>query len=403
MATFRYDAVDHQGQRVKGEIEARRPEEARAMLAGQGLDVVSVRQRRRLADIQITPARVKTPELMHVSRQLAAFVRAGVPIVEAIDVIREETRDKTLAAVLNEVAVSLRQGESLSEALAPHEDAFPAFYLSVLRSAELTGHLDDVLDRLATYLERDLDARRKIRSALTYPVLVLFMAGISVAVMSVFVLPRFTTFFESFDAELPLPTRMLVAGATFFGRFGLFIPFLLLVAVVGAVLSVRTARGRMLRDRLLLALPAVGGVVRFSVTERFCRVLASMVRAGVPLPDSLHIAAVGAHNVVFERSLAVARDEMLEGQGLARPIARTKLFPRAVTQMLRVGEDTGTLDDQLESMATYYERELDHKIKRLTTLFEPAVMIVVGVVVGFVAIAMVSALYGIYQQVDIKS
>jgi type IV pilus assembly protein PilC len=164
--------------------------------------------------------------------------------------------------------------------------------------------------------------------------------------------------------------------------------------------GLRTHGGRYLRDRMLLALPVLGDVVRFTIVERFCRILTSMLDAGVPVPDALQMASAGTNNLVYQRSLDVARTEMLEGAGISRPLARTYLFPTTVTTMMRVGEETGTLDDQLETMAAYYENELQYKLKKVTTLFEPLSVILVGVFVGFVAVALVSAMYGIFQQVE---
>lgn len=256
--------------------------------------------------------------------------------------------------------------------------------------------------QLARYIERDVEGRRSIRSALTYPILVMGLAVVVVLILVIFVLPRFKVFFASFHAELPLPTRILL-GFTDFVTAWYPVIIGVLVALVAAVLAgLRTERGRVLRDRFLLATPVVGDVVRFMVIERFCRILTSMIKAGVPITEALSLAGSGANNRVYERSIGTAQVEMLEGGGISRPIARTKLFPGAVTQMMRVGEETGTLDDQLENVSEFYEKELQHKLKRLTSLFEPTVVIMIGVVVGFVAVALISAIYGVYNQVNVQ-
>ena len=218
----------------------------------------------------------------------------------------------------------------------------------------------------------------------------------------VFVLPRFKTFFESFNAELPLTTRMLLAMTNFLTTYWLIMVTVVIGLVVAFLGAIRTRGGRYLRDRALLSLPILGDVVRFTIVERFCRVLTSMLEAGVAIPDALRLASTGSNNLVYQRSLEVARTEMLEGDGISRPLARTELFPKTVTSMMRVGEETGTLDDQLEAMAAYYENELQYKLKKLTTLFEPLSVIIVGVFVGFVAVALISAMYGIFNQVDVQ-
>jgi type IV pilus assembly protein PilC len=217
-------------------------------------------------------------------------------------------------------------------------------------------------------------------------------------VLTVFVLPKFETFFDSLDANLPLATRMLLAVSDFMGSWGWLVGTVVAVVVLGLFLFTRTAPGRDWRDRTLLRLPGFGSVLNHAILERFCRVLASMVSAGVPLPDALAVTGDVTNNAVYRKGIGEAREAMLRGEGLAGPLADTELFPGAARQMFRVGEDTGTLDTQLEVAAKYYDRELDFKIKRFTAMFEPAVIIFMGVIVGFVAIAMVSAMYGIFNQ-----
>jgi type IV pilus assembly protein PilC len=403
VAKYRYAALTSTGEAVTGVAEGSTAAGVAGSLAKQGLTVQRVApERRKILQIEITPKRVKPVELSNFSRQMAAFVAAGVPILDGLNVIESETTDKVLRRVVGEVSDSLRFGEGFSEAMASHANAFPPFYIAVLRSAESTGDLAVVLSQLALYIERDMEAKRRIRSALVYPVLVTVMSMVTVAVLTIFVLPRFKTFFESFNAKLPLATRMLIASTNFLGRAWPVIAALFVAFIAAIILMIRTTGGRQVRDTILLRVPILGEVVRFTVIERFCRVLTSMVQAGVPIPESLRLASTGANNFVFQRALERVRDQMLEGEGISAPLARTGLFPGTVTQMVRVGEETGTLDDQLVVVASYYEKELEYKLKRLTNLFEPICVIVVGVVVGFVAIALVSAIYGIYNQVDIK-
>jgi type IV pilus assembly protein PilC len=315
--------------------------------------------------------------------------------------LADEANDKVLKPVLVDLAEGLRRGESISAAIAPHSDAFPRFYVSVLRSVEVTGDLDQVLDQLADYVERDLEARRKLKSALAYPSIVMAMSVVTVGILAGFVLPRFKTFFDGLNAELPLPTRILLGMTNFLTDWWLVMFGVLVACVAFLIAALRTDRGRHARDRFLLRVPVLGGVVRYAVVERFCRILSSVVEAGVPLPVALQLASEGSQNVVFQKALTEAREAMLEGEGLAGPIAATGLFPGSVTRMLRVGENTGSLDAQLASMASYFEKELEHKLKNLTTLFEPIAIVTMGLIVGFVAIALVSAMYGIFNQVKV--
>lgn len=399
--TYRYSAITADGRNITGKTKGTSIHSVASTLVDQGLEVQGVRAARNLAKLEITPYKADRADVMHFSRQLSAFIKAGVPIADAIDMLQAEMKDKVLRGVLVDMSESLRRGDSLASAIAPHSEVFPPFYVSVLKSVELTGQLDVVLDQLSQYIERDLEARRKIKSALAYPVMVMGLAVLVVVVMATFVLPRFKAFFDDFDAELPLPTRMLLGFTDLFAQWWWLIVTLMVIFVVTQLTYGRTASGRRLRHKVILNLWLVGPVVRYAVIERFCRILSSMVKAGVPLPDALRLASDGSNNAVFEEGINTAREQMIEGQGLAGPIAQTKLFPAAVVQMLAVGENTGTLDGQLESMASYYEKELEYKLKNLTTMFEPITIAAVAGIVGFVAVALVSAMYGIFGQVEI--
>jgi type IV pilus assembly protein PilC len=218
-----------------------------------------------------------------------------------------------------------------------------------------------------------------------------------VTLLVVFVLPKFEIFFKSFKKELPLPTRMLLNSATFLGEWYWVLLLATAAAVVAAVFALRNERFRGHFDRWLLQVPVVGPTIRFAMVERFARVLGSMLQAGVTLPDAMDVAARGTNNRFVRKTLNEAREAMMRGEGIAAPLAASGMFPRPASQMIRVGESTGYLDTQLESIATFYERELDYKIKKITSLFEPAVLIVMGGIVGFVALALVSAMYGIYR------
>lgn len=351
---------------------------------------------------ELTPPRVKREEVMHLSRQLGAFIRAGLPLIDAVHILGEEARNSSVRKMMRTVEDGLRSGEKLSDCFDRHPKIFPEFYRGILRSAELTGKLDEVLEQLAAYLERDLEARRKIKQATIYPAVIAVMSVVTVAVLASFVLPRFKVFFESLDAELPLPTRMLLVATDFLTQWWWAIAggLGLLALVIAAAL--RTEGGRLLRDKVFLKIPVLGDTIQYALVERFSRILSSMVSAGVSLPDALRVAGESLRNRVYVRALAVVGEALLVGEGLARPLAATELFPSTAVRMIRVGEETGTLDDQLAVTARYYEGELDYKLKKLTALFEPAVIIVMGLVVGFVAVALVSAMYGIFNQVNVS-
>ena len=402
MPKFQYAAVTAEGQQTKGVVTADHPNDARLMLADRGLYGLTLKPRPTLMKMELTKKRVKRVEIMNFSRQLAAFVRAGIPLIDAVETLRAEVKSDRFREVLADVGEALRGGETLSNAIAAHSDVFPGYYITILRSAELTGHVDAVLDQLAAYMERDEAARKKVKSALTYPIVILVVAAIAVTVIAAFALPKFKEFFASLDAKLPLTTRILLGITNFLTEYW---PILFLgtaVFVVALMLFLRTPRGKHAKDSVMLRMPVLGELVQFTIVERFCRILGSMIRSGVQVPDAMAVAAGGTSNVIYQEALEESRDAMLRGEGLAEPIAATGLFPGGVCQMMRVGEDTGTLDDQLDTAANFYGREVEYKLDRLTALFEPMMILVVGLIVGFVAIALVSAMYGIFNQVQVK-
>jgi type IV pilus assembly protein PilC len=399
MTTYRYQALTQDGGRHRASIESTSARAARSALALEGLHVTAIRARKRLHELEIVPKRVKRTELMHTSRQLAAFLRAGISLLEALDTLADGTGNRRLEATLRDIHDALREGETFSEAVAAHPKVFPPVFRGMVESAELTGNLDEVLEQLAGYMERDEDVKREVRSAMIYPGVVTAMAMLTVVVLSVWVMPRFESFFESLDATLPLATRMLLATTAFLGSWW----WALLAGVAVFVLAVqaasRTSSGRMVVHRATLRLPLLGETIRYAIIERFCRTLGTMVSAGVSLPEAMTVAARGTNNSVYVTGIEGIREGMIHGEGIAAPVEQSQLFPNAMTQMVRAGEATGTLDDQLGTAATYFGQELRYKLKKLTGFFEPAVIVFVGLIVGFVAVALVSAMYGIFSQV----
>jgi type IV pilus assembly protein PilC len=401
MTKYAYVAMRVDGQLAKGVEKADSREEAELALYERELRDIRLTEKKSVLKAEVSAPRVKREAVMHLSRQLGAFVRAGLPLIDAVHTLGIEANNSSVRRMMADVEEGLRGGDKLSDCFDRHPKIFPEFYRGILRSAELTGKLDTVLDQLAKYLERDLEARRKIKAAMIYPAIIAVMSLGTVVVLSTFVLPRFKIFFASLHAKLPLPTRMLLAITDFFTNFWWAVAggAVALVLIVYGV--TRTEGGRYARDKLFLALPVLGDTIQFALVERFCRILSSMVGAGVSLPEALRVATESLRNLVFMRSLSSVGEAMLEGEGLARPLVNTGLFPTTAAQMMRVGEETGTLDTQLEVTAAYYEGELDYKLKKLTALFEPIVIVVMGGVVGFVAVALVSAMYGIFNQVKV--
>ena len=395
MPKFAYAAIDPEGSAVDGVTKADTIGAARAILIEQNLFPTKIEETRNLLDFELTKEKVKKKELMHFTRQLAVFVKAGIPITDALLTIGDETEDVALRRALSHLTEELRNGGLLSVAAATHPEVFPQYYVGILQSAELSGRLDNALESLAEYLEREIDTRNKIIGALSYPLVVMVMAMGTVLLLAGYVLPQFAPLFEELGAELPLPTRAMLFFSRFFtdlwfitaGFFGVMIAVMMFFA--------KHPTGKIWFQRMILKVPVVGGIVEYAMLERFCRILGTMVRAGVPLPDGLKTTTDAMANIVYREQLEIARAQMLEGRGFSGPLIETQLFPGAARQMFKVGEETGTLDNQLETAAIYFDRELESRIKKMTTMFEPLMITFVGAVVGFVALALVSAMYGV--------
>lgn len=402
MATFKYIALAPDGTKVRAVGDAASANVLRNELMLRDLQVVKIREKKSINEIEITRQRVPKDAIMHFSRQMAAFVRSGIPITDALAVVAEGVENKRFRAILSDVSESLHAGVPFSQALAAHEAIFPPYYIGILRSAEETGRLDAVLEQLSSYMERDLEARNKLRAALMYPSVIAVAAVGVVVLMATYVLPKLTAFFADWGAKMPLSTRILMGISDFFANYWYVSP-LVALAIVGLVMAGKyTERGRHIRDTLMMKLWLIRDVVRYAAVERFARILSSMLSAGVPMPEAMAAATRSTNNSVFEAQLKSVGEAMLQGEGMAAPIAASDAFPRAAMHMIRVGEETGTLDDQLENVASYYGTELEYKLKRLTTLFEPTVIVFMGIIVGFVAVAMVQSIYGVMSSSELQ-
>ena len=264
---------------------------------------------------------------MHFSRQMAVFVHAGIPLLETLDVMTEELGNKEFAVILAEMADALPVAPPSPAQQRNTQRRFPSYYIGILRSAEITGSLDTVLDQLADYIERDIEARRKVSSALMYPAIVFCLAIVAVVVITAFVLPKFKTFFTSLTAKLPLPTRMLLGVANFFGNDWYVVVGFVGLVVLLVLLGQFTTSGRRKRDALMLKMPVLGDLISTAIVERVCRILHSLVMAGVPLPEALQVTTDTTTNWVYRSGLAEARAAMMRGEGLAGPLSATGLFP----------------------------------------------------------------------------
>jgi type IV pilus assembly protein PilC len=342
---------------------------------------------------------VSKTELLVFSRQMATFIRAGVPILDGIAVVREQTSSRAFRRTLDAVAASLREGELLSRALAHHPAVFSQLYVDMVIAAEASGELDTILDQISLYLQRGDATNKRIRQAMTYPTLVLGLAVIVVFILITFVLPSFARLFADFKAELPLPTRILLALGSFGERYGMSTAIVVLALLASIYVIRGTGPVRHLRNRAVLHVPLVKSLVKLGIASRFARMMSILLRAGVPIVEALEIATAGTGNEVYRRALVPARESLLEGEGLTAPLMRSRLFGPLLLQMIKVGEETGTLDRYLEDAANFMDDDLEYRTRQMTTIIEPMMIVGVALMVGFVALSVVTPMYSILQQI----
>jgi len=402
VATYRYVAYDSAGRRLSRAVAAQSDEQVKRMLWDQGLHIVDIHTRLQmptLEDMFPTVVRVRRSEVILFTRQLATFVRVGMPIVEGLRVLREQAGSSLMRRALNEMIIDLGNGAALSAAMARFPRIFPALYVDMIRSAEVSGNLDEVLRQLAQYMARDEGARRKVQSAMIYPAIVVGLALVVISVLIAFVLPAFANLFGEFRASMPLPTLVLLTVGTFCREH--LLEIFVALGMVGSAIGIyaSTQAGRDAFDSLVLRLPMLGVIVRYAIIERYVRTLATLARAGVPITKMLDTAITAVGNAEYRNGLASVKEDMLSGEGFSTPLERTGLFPRIVIQMVRVGEETGSLDANLEEAAAHYAEEVDYRLKRMIAVIEPALVIAVGVMVGFIAVSVIAPMYALVHAI----
>jgi type IV pilus assembly protein PilC len=342
---------------------------------------------------------MKRIELVLFSRMMATFIRAGIPILDGIEVVRQQTVSALFRRTLDDITVQLRSGEQLSTALATHPRVFSQLYVDMIVAAEATGELDSILDQLARYLERAEATSRRLRQAMLYPAIVMLMAAVVVAILTTLVLPSFVALFADFDAELPLPTKIMIAVGGFGGAYG----FQTIGVILGIVAVLALARDmrvvRQVRQRVILRLPIIGGIVKLGIQTRFARTLGILLRAGVPISSAFDIATTGTGNGKYIERLSPVRERLISGDGITEPLVASGLFAPLLLQMVKVGEETGTLDRYLDQAAEFMDDDLEYRTKQMVTIIEPMLILGVALVVGFVALSVVTPMYGILNQI----
>jgi type IV pilus assembly protein PilC len=372
-------------------------------LVDRGYRVVSVRPEkagwRWLYRELPTFFRVRTSDLIQFSRQLSTFIRVGVPITDAIKLLQGSSNSGAFRAALEDIIEDLDAGESFSTAIQHHPSAFNQLYVDMVRAAEYSGTLDRVLSQVAAYLQRQDSAIKKLRSAMIYPAVILTLAVGVCTVLIVFVLPNFVSIFHEFHASLPLPTRILLGLGMFAQTWRYEIVLGVFVVISAILVFMNTPPGKIFWDYVLIRLPVVGSIVTYSIIERFTRTLSTMLRAGIPISQTFDVAIAAAGNIRYRRGLESVKQRMMTGDGFSEPLAETGLFAPMMIRMIRVGEETGTLDSSLEQIADFLSEEMDYKVRNMIALMEPALVIAVGGAVGFVAVSVILPMYGLLRSV----
>jgi type IV pilus assembly protein PilC len=343
--------------------------------------------------------RVRTADLVLFSRQLATFIRVGVPITDAIKLLQGASSSGAFRAALEDIREDLDAGEALSTAIAHHPSVFNELYIDMVKAAEYSGTLDRVLLQVAGYLQRQDSAIKKLRSAMIYPAVILTLAIAVCTVLVVFVLPNFVSIFHEFHAQLPLPTRIMLGVGMFAQTWRFEIVLGLFIVIVTVLLFMNSRPGHIFRDYTLIRLPVIGPIATYGIIERFTRTLATMLRAGIPISQTFDVAISSAGNIRFKRGLVSVKERMVTGEGFSAPLEATGLFDPMMIRMIRVGEETGTLDSSLEQIADFLSEEMDYKVRNMIALMEPTLVIAVGGAVGFVAVSVILPMYGLLKSV----
>jgi type IV pilus assembly protein PilC len=388
MPSFTYEAVEPSGRVVKGSIEADSAAVVLGKLQDLNYTVVDVAEAKAAGKIPLLGGkgggRVKLNALVVFSRQFATMVNAGINVLKCLDILEAQTKDPVLKPVLSDLRKEVVAGSSLTDAMAKHPKVFSKLFVSMVRAAEVGGILDLILDRLATFLEKEQEIIGKIKGAMVYPVCVLVFAMLMVVAMFIFVLPTFKDIFKDAGSELPLITRILFILSDFLrGYWYVLLPTPFAV-FFGFRWYYKTDQGRWNIDKLKLRIPVIGELVQKMAISRFSRTLGTLVNSGVPVLRALEIVAETAGNVVISRAVDEARSSVREGQRISRPLAASGLFPQMVTQMIDIGEETGRMSDMLVKVATFYDNEVEVAVKALTSLIEPLLIIFLGGIVGFI-------------------
>ncbi|WP_047395244.1 type II secretion system F family protein [Chitinibacter sp. ZOR0017] len=382
--TFRWEGKDRTNKIVKGEMRASGESVVKSTLRRQGINVTSVKKVRLGAGRKITDL-----DITMFTRQLATMLKSGVPLLTAFDIVAKGHSNPSVTKLLLEIKTDIETGSSLTQAFRKHPSYFDNLYCNLVQAGEQAGILDALLARLATYKEKILAVKKKIKSAMFYPTAVIVAAFVITAVIMIFVIPAFKELFSSFGADLPGPTLLVMAISDFFVTYWWLI-FGVLGGGIYAFLQIwkKSEKVQFFMDRLLLKLPVFGEIVKNATIARWTRTLSTMFAAGVPLVESLESVGGAAGNIIYKQATTRIQSEVSTGTNLTTAMTNTNVFPNMVLQMVSIGEESGSLDSMLGKVADYYEEEVDNAVEALSSLMEPIIMVVLGTLIGGLVIAM---------------
>ncbi len=385
MPYFDYRARSAAGELMEGRLEAASADAVASQLLAGGATPIRIVEGRDQANWLQTLRQwgglgtgIKLDDLLLFCRQMFTLIKAGVPIIQALEGLIQNSRNPAMSATLKDILETLRSGRELSTALHNHPRVFPLLFVSIVQVGEATGRLDEAFSQLSSYLEREKETRNRVKEALRYPSFVIVAIGVAMAILTLFVIPVFQKVFRGFKLQLPLPTRIILAVSHFAIAFW---PYLLIggvLAVLGIRQYLKTPEGRLRWDRLKLRLPIVGSILHRATMSRFARAFALSFRSGVPLVEALGITARAVDNAYIESRFELMREGVERGDTLTRTAAATGMFTPLVLQMLSLGEETGALDTVLQDVAEFYEREVDYDLKNLTSSIEPLLIVAIG-------------------------
>jgi type IV pilus assembly protein PilC len=400
MPAFVWKGKTREGKSVSGERVGDNKEAVMALLRREQILVSSVKEKGRELALPKLGGGVPAKDLAVFTRQFSVMIDAGLPLVQCLEILATQQENKTFAKILQQTRMDVEGGASLADAMRKHPKAFDELFVNMIAAGEAGGILDTILKRLATYIEKAVKLKAQVKGAMIYPIAVISIAGIVVAVILWKVIPTFAAMFEGLGAQLPLPTRIVIALSNWFVRL---LPFLVLGAVGGAVLIRRyyaTYGGRRTIDRMILKLPVLGVLMQKIAVSRFCRTLATLISSGVPILDGLEITARTSGNAIIEDAIMAVRKAVESGMTLAQPLKESGVFPAMVVQMIGVGEQTGALDAMLSKIADFYEDEVDQAVANLLTLLEPIMIMFLGVTVGGIVISMYLPLFDLISKLS---